>query len=326
MFASASHIPAAQLDTYGPVDADDEPAELVFPHPPSTAAARTAMHTPISQRRRRTSINSASAGRSDTVCQAIGGEDPQHLSGAAAIRDIRNRILNLIRVSSHRSGDRSAAPAILLVMASADHLIRPPLQRRSRESLERLLQTGLELLQERGFDGFTLQELSQRAGVSIGSIYARVEGREALIMAIYERAMQSIDAEERAKLQQVQSLEGLAPRERVARLITTAAETMLANGDVLGVFMRQAPMNSEILSRGAEISRANARVFARALLAHREEMRHPDPELAVDVAWRMIYCTIARRITHGPRFESTRPLSDERLVREVTRAALDYLF
>ena len=60
-------------------------------------------------------------------------------------------------------------------MASADPLIRPPVQRRSRESLERLLQTGLELLQERGFDGFTLQELSQRAGVSIGSIYGRVE-------------------------------------------------------------------------------------------------------------------------------------------------------
>ncbi len=218
------------------------------------------------------------------------------------------------------------AHAILQAIANAENLIRPPLQRRSRESLERLLQTGLELLQEKGFDGFTLQELSQRAGVSIGSIYGRVEGREALIMAIYERAMESIDAEEHAKLERVQSLPGLSPRERVERVITTAAETMLANGDVLGVFMRQAPMNSEILTRGAEISRANARIFARAVLAHREDMRHPDPELAVDVAWRMIYCTIARRITHGPRFESTRPLSDQRLVRELTRATLDYLF
>ena len=157
-------------------------------------------------------------------------------------------------------------------MTSADPLIRPPLQRRSRESLERLLQTGLELLQEKGFDGFTLQELSQRAGVSIGSIYGRVEGREALIMAIYERAMQSIDAEEHAKLEQVQSLDGLAPRDRVQRLITAAAETMLANGDVLGVFMRQAPMNSEILSRGADISRANAQdLRARAARAPRRD-------------------------------------------------------
>jgi AcrR family transcriptional regulator len=148
-------------------------------------------------------------------------------------------------------------------MASADPLIRPPVQRRSRESLERLLQTGLELLQERGFDGFTLQELSQRAGVSIGSIYGRVEGREALIMAIYERAMQSIDAEEQEKLEQVQAVEGLAPRERVQRLITTAAETMLANGDVLGVFMRQAPMNSET-SRGPTLGCSRERCWSTA--------------------------------------------------------------
>ena len=268
----------------------------------STIPPRIFWH--LRQRTRRRSCTSLSAGRSP----AWPDDTWSRPGGSSALVTRRGR------------GARHTA-----VMASADPLIRPPLQRRSRESLERLLQTGLELLQEKGFEGFTLQELSQRAGVSIGSIYGRVEGREALIMAIYERAMQSIDAEEQEKLQQVQAVEGLGPRERVERLITTAAETMLANGDVLGVFMRQAPMNSEILSRGADISRANARVFARALLAHRDEMRHPDPELAVDVAWRMIYCTIARRITHGPRFESTRPLSDERLVRELTRAALDYL-
>lgn len=210
-------------------------------------------------------------------------------------------------------------------MASAHPLIRPPLQRRSRESLERVLQAGLELLQEKGFDGFTLQELSRRAGVSIGSIYSRVDSRETLMMAIYERAMASIDAQGRAALERAQRVEGLNPRERVAAIVTSTAETMLANGAVLGVFMRQAPVNSAILQRGAEISRDNAKLFARALLAQREHIGHPDPGLAVDVAWRMIYCTIARRITHGPRFESTRPLSDRRLVAEMARAVTDYL-
>jgi AcrR family transcriptional regulator len=204
-------------------------------------------------------------------------------------------------------------------------LIREPLQRRSRETLERLLQSGLELLQEKGFDGFTLQELSQRAGVSIGSIYARVDSREALIMAIYERAMESIGREEHARLHQAQATEGLTPRERIELIVSTAATSMLDNGDVLGVFMRQAPMNSEILARGAEVSRANAEDFARVMLAERAHLRHPDPALAVDIAWRMIYCTIARRITHGPRFESTRPLSDRRLVQELARAVADYL-
>ena len=63
----------------------------------------------------------------------------------------------------------------------------------------------------------------------------------------------------------------------------------------------------------------------RAVLEHREDIGHPEPELAVDVAWRMVYCTIARRITHGPKFESPRAVSDKKLVRELARALADYL-
>jgi len=68
-----------------------------------------------------------------------------------------------------------------------DPLIRPPLQRRSQESLERVLQAGADLLREVGYEGFTLQEVSRRSGVSVGSIYARATSKEALILAIYDR-------------------------------------------------------------------------------------------------------------------------------------------
>lgn len=210
-------------------------------------------------------------------------------------------------------------------MATSEPRIRPPVQRRSQEALERLLQAGLEVLQENGVDGFTLQEVSQRAGVSIGSIYARVESREALIMAIYERAMAWTEHEQQQQLEHAKSLDGLSPRERIERIVVFETSTMLAHGDILRVFMRQAPMNPEIWQRGAEKSQDNAQAFRKAILAHREDLSHPDPDLAVDVAWRMIYCTIARRITHGPKFESARAVSDKRLIRELARAVADYL-
>ena len=47
-------------------------------------------------------------------------------------------------------------------------------------------------LREQGFDGFTLQEVSRRAAVSIGSIYARAPSKDALILAIYDREMERI--------------------------------------------------------------------------------------------------------------------------------------
>lgn len=210
-------------------------------------------------------------------------------------------------------------------MTASEPLIRPPLQRRSQESLERLLRAGLDVVQEQGVDGLTLQEVSRRAGVSIGSIYARVPSREALIMAIYEYAMGWTEEERRRQLQRARSLDGLSPRERIQRIVVLEANALLAHADTLRVFMRAAPSNPTIWQRGAEKSQIDADAFRTAILTHRDDVRHPDPELAIDVAWRMVYCTLVRRITHGPRFESERPVSDAKLVRELARAAADYL-
>jgi len=203
-------------------------------------------------------------------------------------------------------------------------LIRPPLQRRSQESLERVLQAGLEVLQDVGFEGFTLQEVSRRANVSIGSIYARVPSREALILAIYERAMAHMTERER-QMERDSKREGLAPRELVETLVADLAEIMLGSASFLHVFMRQAPVDPEIWRRGSQHSQVAADIFEKALLQHRDKFSHPNPELAVDVAFRMVYCTIARRITHGPKFESNRRVSDKELVRELGHAVADYL-
>ncbi|MFZ0385636.1 MAG: helix-turn-helix domain-containing protein [Solirubrobacteraceae bacterium] len=209
-------------------------------------------------------------------------------------------------------------------MASQEPLIRPPLQRRSQESLDRVMRAGLELLKEVGVDGFTLQEVSRRAGVSIGSIYARAASKDALILAIYDRAMvQMVQEEERIKRDA--SREGLGVRELLQMLVTDMAHVMLDNASLLRVFMRQAPFDSEIWRRGAGHSQAFADTFEQALLLHAAEFSHPDPELAIDIAYRFVYCTLARRITHGPVFESARSVSESDLVRELARAVADYL-
>ncbi len=208
-------------------------------------------------------------------------------------------------------------------MAIQDSLIKPPLQRRSQESLERVLNAGFEVLREQGFEGFTLHEVSRRANVSIGSIYSRVPNREALIMAIYERTMNW--TEENQVISRDGTRYDLAPRDRIELIVTDTVTTMLARGDVLRVFMKQAPLNREIWERGSEKSHRTARVFSDAVLERREDIGHPDPELAVDVAFRIIYNTIARWITHGSKFESSRNVSEKDLVRELAHAVAAYL-
>jgi AcrR family transcriptional regulator len=208
-------------------------------------------------------------------------------------------------------------------MATSQPLIRPPLQRRSQESLERVLTSGFEVLKEQGFDGFTLHEVSRRAGVSIGSIYSRVPSREALIMAIYERAMSWTD--ERDAISRDANRYDLTPRERIELIVTDMATAMLGHADTLRVFMRQAPLHREIWEQGAAKSKRTSATFTEALLTQREHISHPDPELAVDIAWRIAYNEIARWITHGPSFESPRKLNEKTMVRELARAIAAYL-
>ena len=120
--------------------------------------------------------------------------------------------------------------------------------------------------------------------------------------------------------------EGLTGRELVETLVRDMAELMLSESATLRVFMQRAATDEVIWERGARALAASSRgVFETALLEHRDELAHPDPELAIDVAYRFVYCTLARRITHGPRFESERELADERLVAELATAAADYL-
>ena len=74
-------------------------------------------------------------------------------------------------------------------MAASEPTIRPPQQPRSRASLERVIVAGTKLLEEEGYEGFTLAKVSSMANVSIGSIYARVKSKDDLFYVIQDRFM-----------------------------------------------------------------------------------------------------------------------------------------
>jgi AcrR family transcriptional regulator len=207
---------------------------------------------------------------------------------------------------------------------SVDQLIRPPLQRRSQESLERVLSAGAELLLEVGYEGFTLQEVSKRSGVSIGSIYARAPSKEVLILAIYDREFERVAAEN-VRLRETAQLDDLQGRELVIALVEMMARSTFQHADLLRVFMYRALVDPEIWRRGSERSMDLCHAFEEALLEHKHEFSHPNPELAIDMTFRFVYNSLVRRVTHGENFESPHALSEEDLIRELGEAAADYL-
>jgi AcrR family transcriptional regulator len=202
--------------------------------------------------------------------------------------------------------------------------VRPPKQKRSQESLERVLEASIALLEEKGFDAFTIQDVSQRAEVSVGAIYARFGSKENLLRAVHASAMEAIGAQHQT-VAAVDGQPGKAVRDVIVDAVRAAAQVFRGNEGLLRAFMHLGAVDDEISRRGSQASIELARQFETTVLAHRAELAHPDPETAVDVCFRMTYSTFARQVMYGPVFESDRPIAWDDLVAEVGSACAAYL-
>jgi AcrR family transcriptional regulator len=208
-------------------------------------------------------------------------------------------------------------------MAAAEPTIRPPQQPRSRASLERVIAAGTKLLEEEGYEGFTLAKVSSMANVSIGSIYARVKSKDDLFYVIQDRFMARTESQ--PGFTDVAAWEHLPAGELIVAAVREIGRVFQEDTQLLRVFMHRGIVDDVVGSRSsASVSRFSTS-FEQLVLTRRDEIVHPDPELAVDVAFRMAWGTLARQIMYGPTFESHRVIAWDTLVAELGRACAAYL-
>jgi AcrR family transcriptional regulator len=201
--------------------------------------------------------------------------------------------------------------------------VQPPQQERSRASFERVLLAATTLLEEEGYDGFTLAQVSKRANVSIGSIYARVKSKDDLFYVIQDRYMTR--SEDRPRLHDPGAWSGLTAHELVVGVVHELGELFRVNARLLRVFTHRGIVDPVVAARSsASVTQFHDEVEA-ILLTQRAAIAHDDPVLAIDVAFRMAWGTLAREIMYGPTFESHRAIAWETLVAELGRACAAYL-
>ncbi|MBV9944242.1 MAG: TetR/AcrR family transcriptional regulator [Solirubrobacterales bacterium] len=201
--------------------------------------------------------------------------------------------------------------------------VRPPKQRRSRESYERVLDAAHALLEENGFEGLTVQEVAARSGVSVGAIYERFGNKETLLRDVHARLMESMSRAHEGVGEPVGGARAAAPA--ISMVVAGMARIMYDNRKALRAFMHLGAVDEVISARGSKASIALSKTFKRALMPYAAEFRHPEPEVALDVAFRIAYSTLARQVMYGPVFESDRRLSWKRLVDEIASACAAYL-
>ena len=189
-----------------------------------------------------------------------------------------------------------------VVVDLAVELAKPPKQERSRQSFERALDAAAELLVERGSDSFTLAEVAQRAGGSIGSIYGRVESKDNLIRAVHARELERIDAETNAAFAGISATQDLTGA--VASVVHVTGAVLRSNAPLLAPFMLRANTDP-VLAETSKVSIDNlVHQFTDVLMRHASEITHPDPAKAVRWSYTVVYSVLARHLGLGSSLES----------------------
>ncbi|MEN8585064.1 helix-turn-helix domain-containing protein [Burkholderia sp. RS01] len=199
---------------------------------------------------------------------------------------------------------------------------REPKQARSRQSFEKTIEAALALLQDRGSDEFTLADVSARSGVSIGSIYARFEGKDELLRVAHGRKMDDIDAVsshlfEALPMLPEAGLDSVA-REAVDRTI----EVLRRYADILRPFMLRATHDETISRRGAASHAALAAHFAEVLRKWPGGFLGQDE---IDWCFNVAYSVIARRLGLGSTMEGSGSLEWSEIAEKLAGMVASYL-
>jgi AcrR family transcriptional regulator len=198
----------------------------------------------------------------------------------------------------------------------------PARQRRTRESLERIIRAGLQVLAAHGWDGFTIAAVARRAGVSPTAIYRRFEDKEALLLALHQRFEDEFLASWRPAYRTLEranvDLETL-----VHGFISELANTFRHHQKLLRVFVVRAATDPRVNDAGDRSVAAMALVFEEALLTHQDRFNCSDPHVAVAMCFQSTLDSFLRLVLYGR--QAHPELGWERLADELSAMTLAYL-
>lgn len=195
-----------------------------------------------------------------------------------------------------------------------------PLQQRSRDTANKVLDALDMLLQQKPLDAIAMQELAQQAGASISSIYARFRDKQALVLALHERVVVQLTTR---LMEQAQQDYARQPLPQLVRWIMS---------DFLQFARRNEHVYRAVLLSGDPL--IHQRVVDQIQLASRLcigylQGRMPDftdaVALRVDMAVRVVVATMQQTWVIQRRSPSLYELDDDALVEQLACMVMPYL-
>jgi AcrR family transcriptional regulator len=204
------------------------------------------------------------------------------------------------------------------------HWVKPPQQARSQKTLARLLDAAEEVIKEQGMAALTVSEVARRAGSSVGAFYARFADKEGLLATLHERSCGETLATARLALDP-ERWDSLDITTMVEELVAFCAALCEERIGLVLAFLSLAATDVSYARRRSSVESAIGDLLGRLLYARRDELSHPDPLLAAQVAVRMVLNTLEYDAVTRRHAATEAGKCDPAFARELTRAVVAFI-
>ena len=204
---------------------------------------------------------------------------------------------------------------------AAEPTLRQPTQSRSRESTETLLEIGRRLIEQRGVDDCSMNEVAAAAGSSVGALYFRFGNKERFVSEVMRRQVDDTAKQIAVFLAEVEA-KATSPSEVIEAAIKWFVLEFGKNRGLLRAQICRALDNPQEWQPFQQIGR-DLVDGAIAIIERLPELKQDDGwQRGVRVAMQMVLGTLNNIVINRP---GPLDLSDDATSRELSRAAIRYL-
>jgi AcrR family transcriptional regulator len=214
------------------------------------------------------------------------------------------------------SGVRAPRPALGDLQG-----VLPARQHRSQARQAAMISTGLQILEQRGFDALSIAELTAANGFSVGSFYARFEDKDAFFRAIQTTALQQLAARAE-ELLAPERWKGASAGEVLTAFVEFFVGTVRRHRGFLRAVLQHESTQPGVWTPMRECGAALAALLQPILGPKLPRLPRHQREAQVGFAVQVLYGTLINAVLHDP---GPLALEDKALIRELVRMMSRYL-
>lgn len=171
-----------------------------------------------------------------------------------------------------------------------------PRQRRSKATVDAILQAAARVLMDLGYDRATTNVIAERAGVGVGSVYEYFPGKEAIFAAL----MQQVNAQMfETMMTHIGDYQNLPPERVLHRVVEARVMSVCEQAQLYAALRDEIPHH--VTAHQTDIMIDTFQAVSTAFLeAYEAQVRPQRADLVSDVAMRTMYAIVEDLAIYAP--------------------------